>query len=285
MSERGFVFPLAVQLLLPEDFREQPQTRRRFALLAELGLSGVELNFFRFDRVDPAELADFLDDFGLRCTMFATGYTARNEGLSLSSGDEKIRLRSVERSLAFIDFAARLKAGLIVGFLKGGPDPDREEARRRFADSLARLAPRAEAAGVPLLIEATNRYESAVANSLAEAAELVRPYAAGGMRLLPDTFHMNIEEADPIAALKDCAQLFDSIHLSDNNRCFPGLGAIDFSRYLEFLERSGWRGWLAIEGNLRRDLESDLRASLARLTVSPGGVRPRRARPGGSAGS
>ncbi len=265
MRGHAFSFPLAVQLLLPENYRQQEDTRRQFALLSELGFSGVELNFHEPGRIDPAVLAEFLDGFGLRCTMFATGFTAKSEQLSLSAADGHTRRRSVERALEFIDFAARLEAGVIVGFLKGGPAPDRAKARECFADSLDRLAPRAAELQVPLLIEATNRYESAVANSLADTAALVEPYASGGMRILPDTFHMNIEEADPFAALKRFAHLYDSLHISDNNRFFPGLGAIDFPRYLDFLKSVGYRGGLAIEGNLRQDLEGDLKASLAYL--------------------
>ena len=242
MRGHAFSFPLAVQLLLPENYRQQEDTRRQFTLLSELGFSGVELNFHEPGRIDPAVLAE-----------------------SLSAADGHTRRRSVERALEFIDFAARLEAGVIVGFLKGGPAPDRAKARECFADSLDRLAPRAAELQVPLLIEATNRYESAVANSLADTAALVEPYASGGMRILPDTFHMNIEEADPFAALKRFAHLYDSLHISDNNRFFPGLGAIDFPRYLDFLKSVGYRGGLAIEGNLRQDLEGDLKASLAYL--------------------
>jgi D-psicose/D-tagatose/L-ribulose 3-epimerase len=268
MPENKFAFPLAVQLLLPEDYLRREDSRRQFAMLGGFGFSGVELNFPAFERVDAAALTEYLAGFGLRCTMFATGFSAKRQGLSLSSPDEGVRLRSVERTRAFIDFASSLDAGVIVGFLKGGPAADseaREAARTAFVASLAAIAPRAAEQEVPLLIEATNRYESAVANTLAETAELVEPYAAGGMRILPDTFHMNIEEADSLAALKACSHLFDSLHISDNNRFFPGLGAIDFSRYIEFLKSNGYRGGLAIEGNLKQDLESDLRASLVRL--------------------
>jgi D-psicose/D-tagatose/L-ribulose 3-epimerase len=273
MPKHIFSFPLAVQLLLPENYRRQDETRRQFALIKDLGFSGVELNFHDPGRVDPSGLAEFLGGFGLRCTMFATGFTAKSEQLSLSAADGHNRRRSVERALEFIDFAAGLEAGVIVGFLKGGPAPDpasRAAARECFADSLDRLAPRAAERRVPLLIEATNRYESAVANSLADTAALVEPYASGGMRILPDTFHMNIEEADPFDALERFAHLYDSLHISDNNRFFPGLGAVDFPRYLDFLKSCGYRGGLAIEGNLRQDLESDLKASLAYLAPALG---------------
>ena len=56
--------------------------------------------------------------------------------------------------------------------------------------------------------------------------------------------------------------LYESVHLSDNNRYFPGLGAIDFSAILRFLKEMGYRGGVAIEGNVRRGFAEDLRASM-----------------------
>ena len=59
--------------------------------------------------------------------------------------------------------------------------------------------------------------------------------------------------------------LYDSLHISDNNRLFPGLGAIDFFALLRFLREAGYTGGIAIEGNLRGNFEDDLRASMSVL--------------------
>ncbi len=157
--------------------------------------------------------------------------------------------------------------GIIIGFLKGTVTTDRDGARRRFAESLADLVPEAAAHGVPLVVEATNRYESAVANALADTAALLPEGDARGRwaQLLPDTFHMNIEESDMPGALERHAALFTSVHLSDNNRLFPGRGAIDFGRVIGTLRRIGWQGYLAIEGNVTGPLAEDARAAAEAL--------------------
>jgi sugar phosphate isomerase/epimerase len=113
---------------------------------------------------------------------------------------------------------------------------------------------------VPLLIEATNHDESAVANN---------PF----VRILPDTFHMNIEERDQFESLAKYAALYDSLHISDNNRYFPGFGAVRFAGLFKFLLDNGYSGGLAIEGNVRQDLLSDIRGTMEYLTPllqSPG---------------
>lgn len=264
MGDNGYAFSLAIQTLLPAKYRERG-FQQRLELLQELGFSGVELNVVCPERVDPADLQALLKDHGLKLTMFASGATAKAEGLSLSHLDDTIRAASVRRCVEFLDFAAEFDAGVIVGFLKGGDSTDRERARQLFRESVGSLEAQVRAKKVPLLIEATNRYESAVANSLGDAAEAIQGFENPYLRVLPDTFHMNIEERSMFGALIQYRELYDSLHISDNNRFFPGLGAIDFFAVLRFLKDAGYRGGVAIEGNVRESFEEDLRASMGML--------------------
>jgi sugar phosphate isomerase/epimerase len=81
---------------------------------------------------------------------------------------------------------------------------------------------------------------------------------------------MNIEEAQgPVAALKKWADYYPSIHVSDNNRLFPGLGAIDFATILGALKKMGFEGTMAIEGNLQRSFAEDIRTSAQFLSQLP----------------
>lgn len=259
-----FAFPLAVQTVLPGEYRSRV-FQKRLSLLQELGFSGIELNIAYPEKVDPADLRALLGEHGLRLTMFASGATAKAEGRSLSDEDDTVRADSIRRCKELVDYAAEFGAGVIVGFLKGGVSPDGEEARQRFRDSIASLEAHVRDRQIPLLIEATNRYESAVANSLQDAADLIQGFDNPYLRILPDTFHMNIEERNMAGALIKHRSLYDSVHISDNNRLFPGLGAIDFFAVLRFLSDMGYRGGVAIEGNIRDSFEQDLEASVAVL--------------------
>jgi D-psicose/D-tagatose/L-ribulose 3-epimerase len=259
----SYTFPLSIQITLPEKYRDDEQFREVLRALQSLSFSGVELNIVRPERIVPDDLKDYLNGYGLPMTMFATGATAKALQLSLSSTDEPVRRRSVEKCLEFIEFARLFGAGVIVGFLKGGPAPDREQRRQSFRASLLEVAPRALEMKVPLLVEATNRYESAVANSLDDTCDLISPFADNPLvRILPDTFHMNIEERDQFGSLSKHRALYDSIHISDNNRFFPGFGAIRFAELFSFLAKTGYSGGLAIEGNIKKDLLSDIRRTV-----------------------
>ncbi len=87
-------------------------------------------------------------------------------------------------------------------------------------------------------------------------------YAERGLGILPDTFHMNIEESDAGAALKQFRSHFHSLHISDNNRFFPGFGELDFARIFRLLADIGYTGSLVIEGNARGSLVEDLDRSI-----------------------
>ena len=91
-------------------------------------------------------------------------------------------------------------------------------------DGLAELGAHAEQAGVVLLLEPLNRYEDHMVNTVAQAAELIAEAGSAGVRILADTYHMNIEEDDPCAALRSVAGVLGAVHLSDSNRHQPGTG-------------------------------------------------------------
>jgi D-psicose/D-tagatose/L-ribulose 3-epimerase len=264
-AERGknsYPFPLSVQTVLPADYPQNRSFQSELKVLRQLGFEGVELNIAAPEKENIAAIRRFLDHYELRLTMFATGLTAKTRSLSLSSSDEQVRRKSIQQCKAMIDFVTGEDTGIIVGFLKGGPDGDTQGAHSRFSDSLGQIAPHAAAKRVRVLIEATNRYESAVANDLAAAVDLIKPWETPFLQVLPDTFHMNIEEAQgTAAALASWTGHYPSVHLSDNNRLFPGLGAIDFKKILSTLKQIGYTGTLAIEGNIRKSFIEDIQAS------------------------
>ncbi len=258
-------FALSFQTALPDDFAKDAGFRLLLGALRDLGFWGVELNISDPRNCKPEALASFLAECGLELSMLATGLTAKRLGLSLSHPDEDARQRAVDKCREMIDWAAAAHAGLIIGFLKGGVSPDPAGSRERLRKSLQQIVPVATDHSTPILVEATNRYESSVANTLEETVALLEGLDAAHAFVLPDTFHMNIEEADMFASLDRTRARFISLHLSDNNRRFPGFGAIDFRSVIRHLRDIGYEGRLAIEGNTGGNVVEDLRRSMAYL--------------------
>ncbi len=261
----SFPYPLALQTALPDDYKHSAEFATQLDSLRAAGLWGLELNIRDPRAVPFAGVEKLLRDHGLEFSMFASGLTAKTLGVSLSSLDEDQRRQAVSVCSEMLAWVEREDAGVIVGFLKGVDHTDPQKARSQMRRSLDELAPVAERECTALVIEATNRYETPIANSLGEAYELVLPYPADWMRILPDTFHMNIEEQDLAASLRECADRFSLIHFSENNRFLPGYGGFAFAPVLRVLREMRYHGRVGIEGNTRHDLVTDTRDAVAYL--------------------
>jgi D-psicose/D-tagatose/L-ribulose 3-epimerase len=118
-------------------------------------------------------------------------------------------------------------------------------------------------------VEPLNRYETDVLNSLADGADLCRGLG-GRIALLADTYHQQIEEADPVAALRAHLSQVGHVHLSENHRGPVGTGHIPWSEVVGALDTGGYAGRAVVEGFNGRV------AALARATCI---WRPRAASP------
>jgi sugar phosphate isomerase/epimerase len=140
-----------------------------------------------------------------------------------------------------------------------------EEDRAVLTDMLGRLGDHAAARGVLVLFEPLNRYEDHMVNTLAQGAELCRAVGLPSVRLMADLFHMNIEEPDPAASLREAADMVAHVHLADSTRLEPGTGHTDFAAAFAALREIGFDGYGAIECRLSREPEAALRAAHAVL--------------------
>jgi sugar phosphate isomerase/epimerase len=112
------------------------------------------------------------------------------------------------------------------------------------------LGSHAEAAGVALFLEPLNRYEDHMLNRVEQAVELCEAVGGPALQVMADTYHMNIEEADPVATVRDAGPRLTHVHVSDSNRYEPGAGHVDFRAVLGALREGGFEGTLAFEGRL-----------------------------------
>lgn len=234
----------------------------------QLGLYGLELNLPDLEEtIAPEELTRLLSERNLRLTYVASGLYAARRGLALASDDEVVRKKAVEGCLAHMRYAQAMGAdcGVILGTIKGSPSLAPESgAKERLICSLQEVCARSRGlfSTVPVLLEATNHYEASAANTLSETLGILEAVGMDNLYVLPDTYHMNIEEKDAYGAVRAALPHMRNIHLSDNNRYFPGYGAVDFSRWYAFLQNIGYAGTFGIEGRTLHNPEEDLEESV-----------------------
>ena len=139
-----------------------------------------------------------------------------------------------------------------------------ELEREVFLHGLRTLAPLAVSAGVPLFIEPLNRYEAYLVNRLEQGVAFAED-VGDGVAIMADFFHMNIEEADIAASIRDAGRHVVYVHVADSNRLQPGRGHLDFRPGFAALKAIGYDGWLGIECRVDGGKAAALRESRALL--------------------
>ena len=144
------------------------------------------------------------------------------------------------------------------------PRSDEEDAEI-LLDAFGQLAAHAEAEGVIIALEPLNRYENHMINTLGDAQALCEQIGSRHFGIAADTYHMNIEEADPPKALVEAGPWIQHVQLSDSNRLEPGAGHIDWSVILDALWAVGYDKELAFECRLSGDVDEVLPVSVRRV--------------------
>ncbi len=218
---------------------------------AELGCQGVELHLRQAEDVDSRRVKQLMSDYRLEVPTLGTGMAAGEDGLTFADPDPGVRLHAVQRAAGHVRLAAEIGSAVIIGLMSGKlgrcPEDERRERRAGALECLSALCKQAERLGVTVLLEPLNRYESDYINTLADAGQVAAEVDAPNLKLLADTFHMNIEEADVAASLRATGPQIAHVHLADTNRQAPGHGHLDVAAVLEALGQIGYDGYLCFE--------------------------------------
>ncbi|MEN6340214.1 MAG: sugar phosphate isomerase/epimerase family protein [Clostridiaceae bacterium] len=213
----------------------------------EFGYDCVELHVRAPEELEMQLLRKTLSAAGLRVSALGTGRAYVDDGLSLI--DPNTRELALKRLKGFLDAASLLGAKVIVGCLRGNvPAPQQQqECLTLLAEAMLRADAYAASCGVTMLLEPINRYENNYLCSIYDAADFIRWAGLRSTGILADTFHMNIEERDPVSAILDNADLIRYIHAADSNRLYPGGGHTDFPALMSALKSVDYTGEISAE--------------------------------------
>ena len=218
----------------------------------QTGFDGVEIPVF-----DPSDVAHFarlgrlLDDLGLERTAVAL---IPDEAHNPLSPDAAARAGAVDHLRRVIDCCAALGAQALVGpwfqplgvFSGEGPT---EAELDRCAGVHRQVAQAARDAGLACALEPLNRFECYLLNTCEQSSAYLERLDEAGFGILYDTFHANIEEKDPIAALHAAFAKghVNHVHISENDRGTAGRGHAKIRETIHALKALGYDGWLTIE--------------------------------------
>ncbi len=213
-------------------------------------LDGAELCICNYNGVDVYAVREELDKRGLGCSTLSTGAARTREGISLTGyGDDACR-GAQKRLCEHIDAAAILGSKVTIGLLRGlGTAETRDQDLRMLREAMLPIADYAQKKGVVVVLEAINRYETALLNSAEATLDFIRnmlgdPDSVG---VLWDLFHANIEDDDFFKTADLLGNKLKHLHIADSNRQFPGFGHTDMDSIFRRLKAAGYQEYASFE--------------------------------------
>ncbi len=219
-----------------------------FFRIREWGFDGAELFVSPEEPANLQAVKDVLD----RANLERTACSVLPRDANLVSSEPEVRARGVGYLKKCVARTAELDALLFCGPLYAalGVMTGRRRTKDEWSwavEGLRIVACYAQERGITLCLEPLNRFETYFLNTLEDAARLVREIDSPNVRVHFDTFHANIEEQNPAAALRSIAKELGHVHISENDRGIPGTGHNDWRGVLLALKEIGYDGWLTIE--------------------------------------
>ncbi len=217
-------------------------------VIHKLGYDGMELALKSPDEITRDELRSLLRENSLEVSAISTGQVFAARGLMFTDEDRERREALYSDFTRFIDLASDFGGLVNVGRVRGSiGNRDKKTAEDLFLDGMNRVLDYAEKKGVTIILEPVNRYEIDYINNVDEGARLVKKVGRKNFLLMPDVFHMNIEDADIGKALIRNAEVVRYVHLADSNRHGCGDGHLNFDEVFSALEKIGFDSWCTVE--------------------------------------
>jgi len=214
------------------------------------GFDVIELPIEQPADWDPARAAPILRDLGLGATTCAVMTPERD----LTTSDRAMREATADYLCRCVDIAAAVGSGVVagpmyapVGKLEHIDAAERATRVARVAEGLRPVADYAQEHGVRLALEPLNRFETSLINTMDQALEVISLVGSAGLGVCLDTFHLNIEEKDPAAAVRAAGSHVAHVQACGTDRGTPGEDQFGWSRFIAALGDVGYVGPVCIE--------------------------------------
>lgn len=225
---------------------------------AEHGYRMIEFAYLRPELFDLDRLAKRAQDHGIEIVVTM----GLPRGADVSSEDPE----SVARGTALLADAVKavrdiggIRLGGILYSMHGKYDRmPTEDGWKNAAEAIAATAETAQGSGVQIVLEIVNRFESNLLNTTAQGLKFIRDTGRDDVFLHLDSFHMNIEEADPAGAIRLAGDKLAYYHIGESYRGYLGTGTIDFDAIFGALAEIGYDRDIVFESFSRAIVDEGL---------------------------
>ena len=247
------------------------RSTRLFRQFKAWGFDGVEIAVENPADIDPAFVKSQLDRHGMVCTSIC-GCFPPSRDLRGTQGQQRASMVYLKR---LVDMADILGTDIVMGPVYSSvgradavPAAEYKRQWRTVRGHLKTICDYAEAHGKVICLEPLNRFETDFLNTVEQGLQMIREVKSPALKLLLDTFHMNIEEKNPAAAIRRAGRHLGHFHASASDRGTPGNDNVDWRSVAKALQDIRYDGAVVIE-SFTQDVKVIARAAAIWRKIEP----------------
>ena len=229
-------------------------------IVGNAGYKGIEIATFTFVTEDVQEITaakrkemvSTMINAGIECAGLHWLLASPPKGLHFTTADAAVRQKTIAYLDKLIDFCGDLGGPYMI-FGSPGQRSSRgtsiEEAKKYFAEGLARVADHAQERRVKILIESLGKSVTDVVNTMAEALESAKQVNHPAIQIIFD-FHNTSDETEPFdVLLKKYYNHIHHVHVQemDGKHLGTGTAVDDYVKAFQTLKDLRYGKWISLE--------------------------------------
>jgi D-psicose/D-tagatose/L-ribulose 3-epimerase len=223
---------------------------RLFPKFKKWGFESVEIGIEDPEQLDAGHLNSQLTRHGLVCGS-VTPCLGPDKDLRGTPQQQRAGIQSMKR---VIDFMMRIDCPRLIGVVystvgraEAVPPAEKRRQWKTVAKNLLEVCNYAADRGRIVALEPINRFETDFINTCEQGLRMIEAVGNPTLKLHLDTFHMNIEEKDPAAAIRRAGSHLGHFHACGCDRGTPGNDHIDWNSIAAALRAVRYDGDVVIE--------------------------------------
>lgn len=236
-------------------FYDEKQFTRAISRARRIGYDGIEIPVENPDKLNIEKLRKALEEYDMiPCSMTPTlpdpissDSNVRKNCINTFKKDAEIAKQIGADSASIVFVPSKVS--------KLDSDLPYKKEWGLAVELLREIGDIASQNNVYVCIEPLNRFETYFINTVREAVSLVKEVNHNHIKVMIDTFHMNIEENEFGSEILYAGDLIYHVHANENNRGAPGSGHVPFKEIFTALKEIGYQRWLVIQTFKTRIME------------------------------
>lgn len=212
---------------------------------AQLGFDILEINAGTIAELSDSDCEELRNAAKEKGIILQCCYGLPNAS-DISSAEATIRDHGIQHLKRIGEAMAKCGIKVLSGIIYcswPGSFEDRGVTKRQAwnwsVSSMKKVMSVVESFGLQYNVEVINRFEGFLLNTCEEAVRYVQDVGSPNLKILLDTFHMNIEEDSIYDAILYAGTNLGQLHIGENNRKPPGYGHIPWNEVAKAMKIVG----------------------------------------------